>query len=973
MGTKTENFFDANMAVLKEAHPHVWTLFQENHFELMGEIRRSPSGKLNLVVTDKEGRQTFLHDQNDPEAEVPQFLAMVPEESTGFIAMVGMGLAYAPMTILKKRPYIRHLAVFDRHPGILFQAMHHLDLTPLLSDPRLLLGIGPEPDIHGLLIPATRALLVEAIHTLKHVPSFRLDPAGYDKLYDKVFSFVNDCNVGGGTLFAFGGAFLSNRLAHLTAMPHNRLIDHVKGAFTGKPAILVAGGPSLDKNIHVLAQAKNKAVIIAADTVLTKLIKHGVRPDFVTSIDMEEFTFEKIAGAIPMLNHTDNIGLICSSWVTPRMPKTFPASQVYWTFTGRPLENRINMLLGGSVSMPGAKTVAHLSLQAAVVMGCSPIIFIGQDLAFSDDKDHADGTVLTNQTAINSFLQSSDVIWVDGVLGNKVPTNRGFFSMKAYFEQFIAGTPGHYINATEGGAYIDGTEVFTLQQALDQFCMEDQNIAAITARSAAVDRNPGRELTSSLRTMLSKVNHLRKLIKKADARSITITRELAKLQQRDGMYTSLRMLPKNLQQMIIELNKLHDEVDAANQIWEYLDEITLEGVRRSERHLHVIKMLEGKPDRYIEWLLKSMERLDEINGVRKNVLDFFHQHLSKALNHFSQEAKIRGEMEKQGDSTASRIKLAKLYMESEDIVLAQSMLKPLDGLSGGPAEISLFLGMIAACQTEFDKAEFHFREACQKDSSCHEQIITFRKKMGDTYIRYAERLRSEGYDIGAILLRGLQYCESSDIIRTSLKTLFEEEMKRMEAKTGDGNPLAAEREIRFWYDALKQNKPFAALLTKDLKKRLCCLNGFLHVRQNHPEEAAESYERALDLSADDPELHLLLADVYFAAQDFTKGIVSLDRAVALDRNYARYWENIGDNLSEAGQPLDAIAAYERCILALPEHLLILKKMGDCHMAADQLPAALEAYQQFKVKSGIAVNGCSEIGPQKELEYGQPCS
>ncbi len=40
---------------------------------------------------------------------------------------------------------------------------------------------------------------------------------------------------------------------------------------------------------------------------------------------------------------------------------------------------------------------------------------------------------------------------------------------------------------------------------------------------------------------------------------------------------------------------------------------------QNDRMLHVISRLEGKPEKYMEWLTKNLERLDSINTVRTNV------------------------------------------------------------------------------------------------------------------------------------------------------------------------------------------------------------------------------------------------------------------------------------------------------------------------------------------------------------------
>jgi tetratricopeptide (TPR) repeat protein len=111
--------------------------------------------------------------------------------------------------------------------------------------------------------------------------------------------------------------------------------------------------------------------------------------------------------------------------------------------------------------------------------------------------------------------------------------------------------------------------------------------------------------------------------------------------------------------------------------------------------------------------------------------------------------------------------------------------------------------------------------------------------------------------------------------------------------------------------------------------------------------AIESFQVALTFTPERPELHISMADVFFTLENYASGITHLKKAVEFDRNYEQFWENMGDSLCRNGQIDAAIAAYEQCFMALPEHLGLLKKIGDCYLAQGQLEAAKEAYLQLK--------------------------
>ena len=53
----------------------------------------------------------------------------------------------------------------------------------------------------------------------------------------------------------------------------------------GYPAFIVSAGPSLDKNIDMLKEVKGRGMIMAVDTAIKPLLKKGIVPDIVASVD----------------------------------------------------------------------------------------------------------------------------------------------------------------------------------------------------------------------------------------------------------------------------------------------------------------------------------------------------------------------------------------------------------------------------------------------------------------------------------------------------------------------------------------------------------------------------------------------------------------------------------------------------------------------------------------------------------------
>ena len=117
-------------------------------------------------------------------------------------------------------------------------------------------------------------------------------------------------------------------------------------------------------------------------------------------------------------------------------------------------------------------SAGNMAFKVAEALGCNPIILIGQDLALSrDGRTHADGNVYGEKEAA---LLNENFIEVMGNDGQSIPTTTTLYSFLKSYELDVAAYSGTCINATEGGAYIQGTQVMSFQEAIDNYISSDE-------------------------------------------------------------------------------------------------------------------------------------------------------------------------------------------------------------------------------------------------------------------------------------------------------------------------------------------------------------------------------------------------------------------------------------------------------------------------------------------------------------------
>lgn len=124
-------------------------------------------------------------------------------------------------------------------------------------------------------------------------------------------------------------------------------------------------------------------------------------------------------------------------------------------------ENISNLYTGGSV--------AHSATDFARFIGCDPIIFVGQDLAFTNNETYA---------FKNYGGEYSDKkLKVIDIFGKEIYTSISLNNFKLNFEIYIAINKNNtFINSTEGGANINGTLIMPLNDIYELVEMVDKNI-----------------------------------------------------------------------------------------------------------------------------------------------------------------------------------------------------------------------------------------------------------------------------------------------------------------------------------------------------------------------------------------------------------------------------------------------------------------------------------------------------------------
>lgn len=227
--------------------------------------------------------------------------------------------------------------------------------------------------------------------------------------------------------------------------------------YEGQNVVIVAAGPSLDKNIHVLKEAMDNHApikILCVGTVLRKLINYGITPDVIFEMDPQKSTYTHIE----KIEHL-NISLILISSTYYEFAKSYHGKKYLACQSGFDPAERLGHRLfntGGSVTT--------LALDFAIQAKAKRIIMLGCDMAYTNNLSHAKDTSRYRDTREDSIIP------VKAYFGGTINSSHLLVMYKDWIEKRILLNDTdtiEFFNSTEGGAYIEGMTHIPLDKAID--------------------------------------------------------------------------------------------------------------------------------------------------------------------------------------------------------------------------------------------------------------------------------------------------------------------------------------------------------------------------------------------------------------------------------------------------------------------------------------------------------------------------
>ncbi|MET1808789.1 MULTISPECIES: motility associated factor glycosyltransferase family protein [Campylobacter] len=354
----------------------------------------------------------------------------------------------------------QHIVVFEKDIEIIWIMFHILDFSSELQSARLMVLQTSSLDIEFFSNfcsskPFFQFSRIYFLELMSHYyERFHEDILGLNKklaenFKNSIVSYGND------PLDALQGIeqFVYNLPQMITHPSYKELLSKRKNL--SDTAIIVSTGPSLTKQLPLLKKYANKATIFCADSSYPILAKHGIKPDYVLSLERIPLTSEFFNNNFGEFDK--DIVFVCAGVVHPKTieylkNKTFIITQKVLAF---PYYINLKNFCYAAVGF----SVAHMAYEFATHLSHKNIIFIGQDLAYAKDgfshtKDYKnldkhEGHFQRDKGKFQCLAYGGD----GKAESSEVWTMFRFFLQDTISRNIISTT----YNCTEGGARIEGT------------------------------------------------------------------------------------------------------------------------------------------------------------------------------------------------------------------------------------------------------------------------------------------------------------------------------------------------------------------------------------------------------------------------------------------------------------------------------------------------------------------------------------
>lgn len=551
--------YEKNIKKIRQKFESWADFIQEEQYQKNSQVRVETDTAVDgntIFRVSNNGQILYLNGKYNPSHAAKDWIEGIGKiDDFATVIIVGIHDGIHIRNILENVKPTTNILIYEPSLEVFLKALEEVDLT-FLFEYNIPVGIVVDGiNEKELEIYFNKMISYDSMTMLKVYIS-----GNYEKLFsEKVKTFIDDLK-----------KYIQeieknwNTIVRYTSVNANNIFHNCKYMYNGYsiqalanilppdvPTIVVSAGPSLNKNIEDIKLAQGKANIIATDTAMKPLLNAGIIPNFFIVVD----------GLKPgdLFRHKDisKVPMVTMNAISVEPMEIHKGKKFFYqsdSMIETELMSRIQKKDSEAMNipiLPSGGSVATSAYTLGIYMGSHTIILVGQDLAMTGNRTHADGTFKDKMDTID--VTSGEYFEIESIDGGKVLTRMDFKLYLDWFEEQIKrNTWIRVIDATEGGAKIHGSEVMTLKEAIKQNCKKEFNVRYKVSRIPKMMGEKGRE-------------ELLNVFEEIPAKLVEVKK---KANVGIRQYEKLEKLSKNKEYNANELKKLLKQIGKTNHFME---------------------------------------------------------------------------------------------------------------------------------------------------------------------------------------------------------------------------------------------------------------------------------------------------------------------------------------------------------------------------------------------------------------------
>lgn len=457
-------YWDANLEVMRGCKKYIELaeLLENNKQKWLSngdtkfQLEPTSYGEFTLKINDNNGTSYYLHSNTSAYLEACKLANRHYDVCENIYTVYGFGLGYLPISFNEVAPESQ-INVYEPNLDIIMYACMSNDLTALLSNEKVSLVYDPEYRELSKQFDGDYGVFV------MHYPSLRLiKEDGIREKFNQLF--IKDSGARNNYALFKTNLDVNVKLA-------DGYVSDIKKCVEGKKVVIIAAGPSLDKNLSELKDYCDKKhddiVVFAVETVIKKLFALGITPDYYVVSDASDRIVWHLG-----TEEMHSCPLLYLSTASRYFVRKYTGKKYLVCQNGLNISEEYAKE-NGLMTFESGGSVATISMDIATRLGAKSVAFIGLDMAYTGNLAHTTGSARRVANDIDDMQDIPGYELIKNENGYEIkdvmvksPQSFGLF--RNWFERRLKGgdISVTVYDATEGGAVINGMKIVTLSEYL---------------------------------------------------------------------------------------------------------------------------------------------------------------------------------------------------------------------------------------------------------------------------------------------------------------------------------------------------------------------------------------------------------------------------------------------------------------------------------------------------------------------------